>query len=83
MDTQTELLSIIPVLPSSDILRDITWYKEKAGFECLFYDDMYASLYRDNLSIHLQWHAGTEDDPLTGGSVVRIFVKNINIKIII
>ncbi len=38
---------------------------------------MYAILQRDNLSIHLQWHADTQDDPLNGGSVIRIFVKYI------
>lgn len=38
---------------------------------------MYVGLSRGNLNIHLQWHADTEDDPLLGGSVIRIFVKNI------
>lgn len=38
---------------------------------------MYAILRRHNLYIHLQWHAGNENDPLHGGSVIRIFVKNI------
>ena len=38
---------------------------------------MYAVLYRDNLTIHLQWHADTKNDPLPGGSVIRIQVKNI------
>jgi hypothetical protein len=38
---------------------------------------MYAELYRDNICIHLQWHANTENDPLLGGSVIRIEVKNI------
>jgi|SRR3954468_20737148 hypothetical protein len=75
---KTEILSIIPVLPSSNIERDITWYKERAGFETYFVDSMYAVLYRDNISIHLQWHADTENDPLLGGSVIRIAVKNIN-----
>lgn len=32
---------------------------------------------REKLYIHLQWHADTEDDPLLGGSVIKIFVKNI------
>jgi hypothetical protein len=73
----TELLSIIPVLPSADIARDIIWYKESAGFETHFYDKMYAVLYRENICIHLQWHADTEADPLLGGSVVRVAVKNI------
>ncbi|MDW7692246.1 hypothetical protein R9C00_14105 [Flammeovirgaceae bacterium SG7u.111] len=29
------------------------------------------------LFLHLQWHADVEDDPLLGGSVIRIFVKGI------
>jgi hypothetical protein len=74
---ETEFLQIIPVLPSQDIKRDIAWYIEKTGFEPYFSDKMYAILYRENLVIHLQWHADTPDDPLLGGSVVRIFVKNI------
>jgi uncharacterized glyoxalase superfamily protein PhnB len=73
----TELLSIIPVLPSADLERDIAWYKEKLGFESYFSDKMYAVLYRENICIHLQWHSDTSDDPLLGGSVIRIYVKNI------
>ena len=38
---------------------------------------MYAVLKREDIYIHLQWHADTDDDPLLGGSVIRIFVKNI------
>lgn len=68
---------IIPVLPSSDIKRDLEWYKEKTGFEFLFGDNMYAGIRRDNVSIHLQWHADTEDDPLLGGSVIKIFVDDV------
>lgn len=74
---KTELLQIIPVLPSSDIARDIAWYEEKVGFKTYFSDKMYAVLYRENLCIHLQWHADTPNDPLLGGSVIRIAVKNI------
>ena len=77
MQPNTHFLSIVPVLPSLDIERDINWYMEKTGFNCVFSDGMYAILSRDNLSLHLQWHADTEDDPLIGGSVVRIFVNNI------
>ena len=72
-----DLLTIIPVLPSADIVRDVAWYKEKAGFESVFHDKMYAVLKRENLWLHLQWHADTADDPLLGGSVIRILVKNI------
>jgi hypothetical protein len=73
----TDLLKFIPVLPSANIARDTAWYQEKAGFETHFADNMYAVMYRENLVLHLQWHAGTEDDPLGGGSVIRIDVKNI------
>ncbi|GAA4728415.1 glyoxalase/bleomycin resistance/extradiol dioxygenase family protein [Flavisolibacter ginsenosidimutans] len=74
---QTEILGVIPVLPSADIARDIAWYKEKAGFETSYSDTMYAVLYRGKICLHLQWHADTEDDPLLGGSVIRIGTKNI------
>ena len=74
----TELLKVIPVLESADIARDVAWYKEKTGFEVSFlHGKMYAGLYRENLEIHLQWHAGTGEDPLSGGAVIRIDVKNI------
>jgi hypothetical protein len=74
---KTEFLHIIPVLPSADIARDLAWYKEKLGFQERFSDPMYAGMVRENIYIHLQWHAGTESDPLIGGSVARIVVKNI------
>jgi len=38
---------------------------------------MYAVLKRDNLYIHLQWHANTKEDPLLGGSVIKIYVVSI------
>lgn len=74
---KTEWLEISPVLPSQDIKRDVSWYEAQTGFKALHQDGMYAVLKRDNLCFHLQWHADTEDDPLLGGSVIRIFVKNI------
>lgn len=74
---KTTILSTIPVLPTTDIARDTAWYKDKLGLETHFADNMYAVLYRDNLCLHLQWHADTESDPLLGGSVVRILVKDI------
>jgi hypothetical protein len=74
----TALVKIIPVLSSADIARDVAWYKEKTGFAVSFsHEKMYAGLYRDSLEIHLQWHAGTEEDPLSGGAVIRIDVKDI------
>jgi hypothetical protein len=76
-DMETKLINIIPVLPSADIKRDIDWYKTRAGFETYYADGMYAALNRDNIHLHLQWHADTTEDPLLGGSVIRIYVKNI------
>ena len=75
----TEFLGVIPVLPSADIARDTVWYKEKVGFETRHADNMYAVLIRDQMCIHLQWHADTESDPLLGGSVIRIEMKNIKL----
>jgi hypothetical protein len=69
------LTRVIPVLPSADIARDVRWYAENTGFQVAFADTMYAVLYRDQLSLHLQWHADTDEDPLLGGSVVRIIAR--------
>ncbi len=77
MNKNIELLNITPVLPTEDIERDIFWYRKNMGFECISTDGLYAILKRDNLFIHLQWHSGTQEDPVNGGSVIRIFVKNI------
>ena len=74
---KTEFLGITPVFPSRAISRDLHWYEKYVGFETLHSDEMYAVKRRDHLSIHLQWHADTEDDPLLGGSVVKIFVKDL------
>ena len=71
-------INIVPVLPSADISRDVSWYQEKLGFSEYFADKMYAVLFREDLVIHLQWHANTKEDPLLGGSVIRIRVENIN-----
>lgn len=50
---KTEMIRIEPVLPSVNIERDVAWYREKTGFEPLFYDKMYAVLKRKNICIHL------------------------------
>jgi hypothetical protein len=79
MEAKNKTLCIIPVLPSANIARDVAWYNEKVGFKSVFHDNMYAVLKRDNLYIHLQWHADTEEDPLLGGSVIRIDVNDIKV----
>ncbi len=73
----SKFLQIVPVLPSSDITRDLEWYAQYTGFEKIFGDDRYVGLKREHLELHLQWHADTNEDPLLGGSVVRIFTSNV------
>jgi len=77
MTTQDNFLGITPVLPSQDIARDVAWHQKYTGFEPIFGDHMYAGLKRGDLHLHLQWHADTQEDPLLGGSVIKIFVKEI------
>ncbi|MEZ5059200.1 MAG: glyoxalase/bleomycin resistance/extradiol dioxygenase family protein [Saprospiraceae bacterium] len=74
---EPEFLEISPVLPSQDIDRDVKWYEQYFGFKLLHKDEIYAILRRKNLCIHLQWHADTDEDPLLGGSDIKIFVKNV------
>ncbi|MFY0592110.1 glyoxalase/bleomycin resistance/extradiol dioxygenase family protein [Roseivirga sp.] len=78
MERNTSIRGIEPVLPSQDIIRDIAWHKKHTGFEYSTGDKMYAVLKRDNQFIHLQWHADNADDPLLGGSVIKIFVHDID-----
>ena len=78
MNPDSNFLEIVSVLPSQDIKRDVEWHQKHTGFEPVFGDEMYAGLRRENLSIHLQWHADTDDDPLQGGSVIKLFVKDIH-----
>ena len=73
----TKLLQTIPVLPTANMERDLEWYEKHTGFKKAFGDHMYAGIRRGPLELHLQWHADTPDDPLLGGSVVRIFVEGI------
>jgi len=77
MDSKTTIRGIEPVLPSQDIERDVAWHKEFTGFEYAFGDKMYAGVKRESQYIHLQWHADNEEDPLLGGSVIKIFVHEI------
>ncbi|MBO3697440.1 glyoxalase/bleomycin resistance/extradiol dioxygenase family protein [Roseivirga sp. E12] len=77
MESKTGIKGIEPVLPSQDIERDVAWHKQHTGFEYAFGDKMYAGVKREGQFIHLQWHADNESDPLLGGSVIKIFVHDI------
>lgn len=70
-------IKAIPVLPTANMQRDLLWYQEKLGFRKIGGDEMYAVLRRENIDIHLQWHADTEEDPLLGGSVVRFWMQDV------
>lgn len=74
----SNIISIIPVLPSQDINRDTKWYEDQVGFTTLWKDDMYAIMQRESFTTHLQWHTDSDDDPLLGGSVIRIMVEDIH-----
>jgi len=78
MKSTSSIVGIVPVLPTADMARDLRWYTEHTGFEVRQADDLYAVLRRDQFYFHLQWHADTEEDPLLGGSVMRIFVNDIH-----
>lgn len=77
MTATPSTLGIIPVLPSSDIDRDILWHKQFTGFEYYFGGDGYVGLRRESWEIHLQLHRGTPEDPMPSGSTVKIFVLDI------
>ena len=49
-----QFLHTTPVLSSSNIKRDIEWYKKHVGFELVIEQDDYAILHRDNQWLHLQ-----------------------------
>lgn len=70
-----KFLATIPVLPSADIDRDIAWYAEKTGFRAVSVREGYAIMQRENLEFHLQWHHGTDDDPVLPG-VMRIWLAH-------
>jgi hypothetical protein len=76
MSNNASILGMIPVLPSSNIERDLKWYERYTGFKYFFGDNGYAGLRKENLEIHLQFHHGNEEDPIIG-SVIKIFVSNI------
>ncbi len=44
MRNKPELLAVIPVLPTSDLERDVAWYESHTGFKSLYADNGYAVL---------------------------------------
>ena len=61
-ESETKFLYLSPVLASSDVSRDITWYEGKLGFRNVYDSSAYqegtidyAVLCRQNLCLHLQF----------------------------
>lgn len=56
--------AVNPVLPCKDVSESINFYVERLGFELGFQDSAkyprYAGVRRDQVELHLQWHAAQE-----------------------
>jgi hypothetical protein len=50
---KTGIMNTIPVLPTSEIRRDIAWHKEKMGPEVYFSDSMYGNSMQTTISYSL------------------------------
>jgi len=77
MNQTSKLHTICPVLSTSNLERDIKWFKKHVGFNLNYLEEGYAVLKRENVWIHLQWHHDNDEDPVYG-SVIKIFVDDIH-----
>ena len=76
MKDSSKLHTICPVLSTSNLDRDIAWFKKYVGFDLNYKEEGYAVLNREAIWIHLQWHHNDNEDPVYG-SVIKIFVDDI------
>ena len=57
----SQFLDVNPVLPVRNVTTAINYYADRLGFRPLYQDradnPMYASLRRDSVELHVQWHA--------------------------
>ena len=62
--TDSQFLSVHPVLPVRDVRAAVTFYVQRLGFEVAFADSpdepAYAGVRRDGVELHLQWHDPAE-----------------------
>jgi len=77
MNQNSKFYTVCPVLSTSNLKRDIAWYKKYVGFNLTYQEEGYAVLNRGSIWIHLQWHHNNNEDPVYG-SVAKIFVDDIN-----
>lgn len=73
---KSKINTIVPVLSTSDLERDIKWYDDYLGFKLNYLEEGYAVLNRDHLWIHLQFHYGDKEDPVYG-TTIKFFVDDI------
>lgn len=74
---KSEFVDIIPILPSSNIKRDVEWYVKTLGFNLLSATDSYAILNIGKLFLHLQFYEDELNKRYINKSAVKIFVNNI------
>ena len=79
-------ITLSPVIPTTDIERDITFYEEKMGFTKTFdstkYSDgpiIYAILERDHLSFHLQFQYPQDMPNMNAMPQMRIQMSDIEV----
>ena len=62
--SRAQFQQVNPVLPVRNVPAAIGYYTEKLGFHLRFQDNpqdpKYAVVERDNVRIHMQWHAETD-----------------------
>ena len=69
-----------PVLPSQNVALAVEFYVKKLGFSLAFQDSdepKYAGVERDDVKIHLQWHAAEEWD-LADRPMLRFLVADVD-----
>ena len=75
------LLTVHPVLASSDVIRSIQFYR-CLGFSLRFQDSAtepkYAVIARDAVELHLQWHDAVQFDCDTDKPTYRFFVEDVD-----
>tara|TARA_R110000765_G_scaffold86507_1_gene166351 strand:+ start:1195 stop:1581 length:387 start_codon:yes stop_codon:yes gene_type:complete len=76
------LEQIIPVLAVKDVLESLEFYVQKLGFTLVFVNEerkpLYAVLRRNNVAIHLQWHAPEYWTAFNNKPRIRIQVQAID-----
>lgn len=72
----TKLMSAIPVLPQTNVIKAAEFYRSKMGFKRLFaYDDDYAAVGRDGIVLHFY---KCDDKHVAENTSCRVIVENVD-----